>query len=328
MSEDKSALGITGQGVAGAAGGAALGKWSSATVPVPEDKIIGQFTKSIRPTVVGKTTAAQVDKYNARAVDAVKSIVENKKNLLLPDEYGNMVAKLPESLSDFSQAIAQTKAKYFEQYNAMQQAAGKSGATVDLAPISTELEKIASSAVVKDMQPSVAQYAQDMAATLGERRLYTTDEAQAAIAQLNAKLQAYYKNPTYENATKSSVDAMIANRMRAGLDESITKATEPGYQGLKNKFGALSEIEKDVNHRAIVDARKNEKGLIDYTDFFSAANVVKGIASGDPSLMAAGATSKALSAWYKHRVNPNTIVRKMFKKAEMIDPMEPIIPQP
>lgn len=311
---------------AGVLGGAIIGKGaqlagdalSNALRTKTVASVVGENFKAIRPTVAGKDSYTQIEKYNQRAADAVASIIENKPNLELLDKHGELTGKLPQNLEQFSQAIDQTKGKLFERFNAMQEAAGKSGATVDLTPIVKELEKISNDKIVSQLHPEVANYAKGLAERFSGDPVYTTQEAQTAIATLNTKLKPFYKNQSYENASTVSVDEMVARRLRVGLDDSILKSTEPGYQALRNKYGALSAIEKDVAHRVGVDARRNAKGLIDYTDIFSASDVIGGLVKREPSMIAAGMAKKAVAAVYKMRNDPNVIVRKMFQQAERV----------
>ena len=315
------ALGAVVPPVAKGIGSVAMSAAKSAKMAIqgldPAVKVVQQFTKAIRPTVVGKADAGQIDAYNARAVDAVKSVVGNKQNLQLVDKYGELSqGKLPESLNEFTQAIEQTKSKIFNQYNALQAQSGKAGAMVDLTPIANEVGSVAKNQVVSTIQPSVAGYAKGLAQSLEDRKTFTPAQAQEAIAHLNSRLEAFYKNPSYESSNQASVDAMLANRLRAALDDVISKTTGEAYQPLKNQYGALSQIEKDVAHRAIVDARKNVKGLLDYTDIWSGSDVISAIAHSDPSFFATAAAKKGIASYLKYKNNPNVIVRKMFRDAE------------
>lgn len=271
--------------------------------------------KGIRPSVSGKSTYQLSEKYSERTRDAVKTIISNKNNLQLTDEAGNIIqGKLPKNLKQFSQAIDQSKREVFKQYDVM---AGKAGhTTIDLNPISQELKTISNNKVINDISPNIAKYAEERSTAFANRGTYSPMEAQDAIAHLNQGLEAFYKNPTYENASKASVDSMIANRLRRGLDETIENAVGPGYQQLKNTYGALSAIEKDVAQKAIVDARKNIKGLIDFSDIFSGSQVIYGILQTNPSIIGAGATAKMIASIYRHWNNPNRIIKNMFGSVE------------
>jgi hypothetical protein len=119
---------------------------------------------------------------------------------------------------------------------------------------------------------------------------------------------------------------MIANNLRKGLDSSIESLTSPGYQTLKNKYGALKTIERDVNRRAIVDARKNVKGLIDFSDIFSGSQVFNGIVTMNPAVAGQGMAAKAIASLYKHYNNPNAIVKRMFTKTENMMKSQPPAP--
>lgn len=294
-------------------------------LPRPVDKALNQsikhgITKGIRPSIpeVGKT-AVQSKAYYKKAQNAVESIIDNKANLQLSDEFGEITKnQLPKSLNQFSEAISQTKKNIFAQYDDLARQAGVKGAKVDLTPIADELNKIPQNKVLVDLNPGVIKYAETKAATLTNRRSYTTLEAQEAVTALNDGLKAFYANPSYDTASKAYIDALIANKMRESLDDVIEKTTAAGYQALKNQYGALKTIEKDVTKRALVDARKNIKGLVDFSDVISSGVAMQGILSTNPATIGAAATSAGMSAWIKRINDPNNIVKNMFKQSEKL----------
>jgi hypothetical protein len=108
---------------------------TSGGVMEPIDAIVKEgFSKAIRPSVKGKGTESQVQKYYRNATSAVKDIVSNP-DLALPDEIGNPVKRLPQSLADMAKAVEQTRAKIYGEYHAMAEAAGDAGAKFDIRPI-------------------------------------------------------------------------------------------------------------------------------------------------------------------------------------------------
>jgi hypothetical protein len=278
--------------------------------------ITGKFEKGVRPSVVGKSTAPQIQKYKDKTLQAVKTITQNKNNLNLVDEFGESTNKLPQTLKQFADSIDQTKKVIFSKYDALQKTAGEKGATVKLDPAITELRTIESSPTVQDLHPELANYAKTRADALEKRGSYTTQSAQDAITNLNISLEAFYKNPSYETASKAGVDALIANKLRAGLDSMIEKTTGAGYQDLKNQYGALKTIEKDVVHRSIVDARKSVKGLIDFSDILSGGQVVTGLLSFNPTLVATGVAQKGIASYLKMLNDPNIAIKKLFNVSE------------
>lgn len=272
--------------------------------------------KGIRPTVVGKNNLAQMEKYKEKAREAVKTVVRYKDKIKLTDEFGEATSKLPQTLNQFSQAIDQTKKAIYKKYDDLATKAGKAGASVELNPIAKELSTLFKSPVLNDIAPEIVQYAKKRGTALVKRGQYTTKQAQEAIEQLNKSLESFYKNPSPGEFSRLQVDALIVNNMRKSLDDVIEKSTEKGYQGLKNLYGSLKAIEKDVSKRAIVDARKNAKGLIDFTDIFSAGDIIAGVATLNPAQISKGVFQKMIASLYKMKNDPNRIIRKMFEGAE------------
>lgn len=278
--------------------------------------ISDQYTKAIKPTIVGKTNPGQLERYNGNVSSAVKTIVDNKPSLKLTDQFGDETGKLPETIDQFRQAIEQSKASIFKQYDAMAKTAGENGAKVDLTPAATELQKIASDKVVTDLHPELAAYAKAKADTLLSRESYTTEEAQSAVQNFNKSLEAYYRNPSYETASRASVDAMIANKLREGLDSSIEGTGAPGYAALKAKYAALKSIEKDVTKRGIVEARQTGGRGLGVGDVVSAEEVIRGLATMNPTALVTGAAIKGIQALRRYYTDPNRAVKLMFEKAD------------
>lgn len=303
-----------------------------------DHKIVNSFNKGIKPSVAGKGTASQVTKFNSKVLDAVKTITQNKTGLNITDEFGDATGSLPKSPRELSQAIEQTKQQVFNQYDALTKAAGEKGFSLQLKPVATELEKIASNPVINDLHPELAAYAKQRAATLSDRAIYSPAQAQTAIQNLNKSLESFYKNPSYETASKASVDAMIANNLNKGLDDVIEGASpeaaaarkemgESTYKELKAKYGALKTIEKDVNRRAQVLARKTTGGL-SFGDVFSAEQVIHGITSMNPAAILAGAGIKGTISLWKYLNNPDRYIKKMFNEAENTTSMGKSAPSP
>ena len=182
--------------------------------------------------------------------------------------------------------------------------------------MTSELGKIVNDKVIQTISPETAQYASNLIERFSKQGSFTPEQAQQAIANMNSSLEAFYKNPTYGTYRQAQIDALITNNLRESLDEVITSATGPGYAELKKAYGALKTIEKDAIKRAVVEGRKNAKGLVDFTDIFSAGDVVMGVATGNPAQVAKGAIQKAVSSYIKRLNSPDSAIKQMFKKVE------------
>lgn len=269
--------------------------------------------KAIRPTVAGKRTAGQTNKYYSKAKQAVEAIVRNKNRLNLTDDLGNPVDGLPQNLAQFTQAVASTKKTVFKQYDEL---AKSTKQLIDPKPIIRQLRIFSKNKSVNLVSPGAAKYADEVAARLANYGTDTAQGIQDTIAMFNANLKSFYQNPSYSSASKAQVDALVANNLRRKLDKMITRATGKGYRELKEQYGALIAIEREVNHRAIIDARKNVKGLVDFSDIYSGAQAVHAIATQNPALYASAATAKGIARYYKMLNDPNNVVKKMFSEVD------------
>jgi len=278
--------------------------------------ITKNFDKGVKPLINNKTTPTKVAAYNDDVVTAVNSILDNKANLSYVDEFGDAIqGQAPKSLQQLTDALEQTKKSIFTQYDTLAKQAGDAGVTVKTEPIAGELDAVISNKALNLTNPSAVQYARDMQsryAGAGELDTITTQEV---IQNYNKSLEAFYRNPTYDTASKAAIDALIVNKLRQSLDEGVTKMTGESYSALKSQYKALKTIERDVIKASLRNARANVKGLIDFTDILSGGQVVNGILSLNPATVGQGLAAKAIAAFYKHLNDPNRAIQKMFDSA-------------
>lgn len=275
-----------------------------------QSKVISLFDKSIKPTA--QKTTALADRYQNNVVTALRTIQNNAPNLNIEDASGELVSRAPHSINELSQALDQTKTSIFNQYDALAKKAGTEGATIDANPIATELDSVSQNKAIQLTSPGVIDYAKQWADRLRSFGTLDTQTTQEVIKIMNSNLQAFYKNPTYDAASRVTVDAGIANNFRKALDTAIEKATGENYQGLKNQYAALKAIENDVVRASMRDARKNAKGLLDYTDMFTGGQMVSGILSLNPAMFTKGAVERGLKEYIKYLNDPNRAVKNMF----------------
>lgn len=284
-----------------------------------EQKVVTQFEKGVKPLLNARSTPEMVKKYKNNIVSATKVIADNKNNLSFIDDIGDVtVGKNPQTLQQLSEAVDQTKKSVFSEYNALTKQSGKKGLTVKTDNIADELDFVIADEALQISNPTAVQYAKDLKDRLSYREL-SPEVTENVIKNYNESLKAFYKNPSYDNASKASIDALIVNKLRQQLDEGITNLTGEQYQVLKNKYGALKTIENDVLKATLRDARKNNKGLIDFTDIFSGGNVVAGILSMNPTMIAQGTASRGFKEYYKYLNSPNRAVKKMFNSTEKLN---------
>ncbi len=287
--------------------------------PVLNEAAVAQkYNKAIKPSVAGKNTQTQIQQANTKAVSGVKTIADNKANLSFTDDAGNTITgQTPKSVDQLSQAIEQTKKTVFSQYNALAKQAGEQGINVDTKAIAQELQPIIESKSLAIANPRAVQYAKDVQTRLNSVGAIDAETAQDVIKHYNDSLKAFYRNPNYDTASQAGIDSMIANQFRTKLDEGISGATGAQYQSLKNQYGALASIEKDVAKRAQTLAKSAPSGFINtISNMASGAELVKGLVTLSPSSIAKAGAIKGIEAYMKYLNNPDVGVSKMFSQIE------------
>jgi len=300
-----------------------------------EKRIQEQFQKGVKPTIRGKENLGQVEKYKSNAATAVEVITKNKDNLKFTDDVGEVVqGRTPETLQEFSDSITQTKEKIFKEYDGLARSAEDQGLKIKPAEMSNELDVVINDKALQLSNPEAVSYAKQVKDRFEAAGELTATEAQNVIKNYNNSLQAFYRNPTPEGLTRNAVDALMVNKMREALDKGIEGLTGEQYQLLKNQYGALRTIEKDVLNATLRDARKNTAGLIDFTDILSGGQLVTSLATMSPAGMAGAATQMGIKRWLKYLNDPNTQVKKMFKTSEKLNsrgemgPLEQSVTEP
>jgi hypothetical protein len=295
------------------------GAMTQAAKGANEKFIKDQYTRAVKPTVAGKTSGSQVDQYQAQARDAIDSIVAHKPNLQFTDDAGNVrTGELPKTLEEFGDAIDQTKQGIFAKYDALAKQTQGAGMDVSLMPAVGELRAVVNDPVTGLMHPELVKYAQERADAFAMKGQLTATDAQRAITGLNASLKSFYRNPSYETTARAGVDAMIANKLRAALDQAVENAVGPGYQELKTQYGSLKAIEKDVTHRAQIVGRQEKGGGIlgRIADVGSAEEVIRGFVTLNPAAIARGTLIKGWAEMTKYLRSPNRAVTRLFETAE------------
>ena len=272
----------------------------------------GYLPKSMQWTTAGKKTFSKGEKALDEGQAAIEGIIKNKESLALSTEKGT-VAKLPETVPEFAQALEQTKQGIYQQYHGMAVSAGEGGAVFKAKPIIDKLD-----ALSKDLKfnPQVRKYAEDLKAEIMELDGQLPEVIEARIKDLNGSLGGFYEGRI--SKAKAQVDASVASLMRKEQDDIITNLKGEGYKDLKKQYGALRSIEDGVNAKAMQEMRKATKGIFDLPDVFTGAYAVHGLLTMSPEVMISAAAAKGMGKLYKWMNSPNRAVKNMFKEVDSI----------
>ena len=276
------------------------------------------YFKGVNPGAKNIKSQGGINKVRAKATSAVETVVDNIDNIKYSDGVQEITGKLPESLDEFSTAIAQTKKKIFTEYDELVKQTGNTGVTVELDDIADELIDVASRKEIGLVSPTSEKYAMDMAQRLEDTGGLSLGEAQDVIETMNQKLKAFYRNPSPDDASKAVFDSFFANKLRQKVNTAVENTTHKNFTGLKKQYGALSEVEEHVARAAFTDAKKSGMQLIDMSNIFTVSDMISGVATMSPGRFIKGATGFALRKIYKSMTSQNKMVKKMFEQAMQI----------
>ncbi len=188
---------------------------------------------------------------------------------------------------------------------------------VDLKPVSQELLVKAHDPAISLHNRSAADYAAQKAEEYAQKEAMTASEAQRLIKNYNASLDAFYKAPSMDTASRASIDATIAAKVREQLDTMVSKMTGAEYQKLKDDYGALSSIEKAVTNSARQALNKEDQGFLNR--FFGTTSIeqaLEGMVMMNPKAMTRAVLTRVAQIAQRSANSPDRAVANMFKAAE------------
>ena len=288
--------------------------------PTVTEAVTEGMQKGSRYAFRGKGTPKMTERYLKNAEDAARDIVDSKENLQYSFPSGEVEkGRLPKSLNEFDKIISDKMVQTFQEYSDLTKTAQAKGGMIKPTGLVKELRALSNQATVQDLRPSLAKRASGLANNI-EARIknggYSPGEIEREISALNNELDSFYATPGFKDEKMVRLKAMQANHFRKDLDNLVSSLTGKEYQSLKDRYGAYRGIQDDIHKKALVDARKADKGFFDLSNIFSAYHVLHGAATLNAPVMTAGMGARALSAFYKWRNSPNRAIETMFKKVE------------
>lgn len=309
-------------------------------VPQLADKLITNYVdkgmrKGIAYGVSGKQDIARLNEYTNKAAEGVKSIIRDKQGITLIDEAGGTVTgELPKTVKQMSDAIYQRKKTIWNDVEAKHQTATGEGLVLDTAPLNDMLQTEAGTTrntltgADKLALERASRY--EMPSSIPDEppaiRRLTPSEAQQQIQDINAELITHWNNKAKGMTPEQDILIKERNILSKMLDDALD---DPAYQELKNEWGSLKQIEKDVAHRATVTGRQHFRGLIDMSDVWSTPELALGILTMNPSQVGMALGVKAVKRYTKWVNSNDRIVSKMFTDVEKVmDRTRVPIPKP
>lgn len=266
--------------------------------------------KGIKPYFSNKVTPQAREKFYEKATEAFQIIHKIKPRIT--DTATEITEKRsPRTRAEMLEALDRSKKVIFKQYNKIAQEAGEKGVVFDASGVLSDMRSIANN---KEYSPNIRQYVKSAIKDIKELDGETPVVVQSRIRELNEMASGFFTGRT--DKVKSRVDASIAAKMRKALDETISKSTDQKYQALKNSYGSLLAVEKDLVRQVALEARKNNKSLIDYTDIFTGSDILSGLVTANPAMLVSGLAGRTAKEYIKFINNPNRFIKKAFEALE------------
>ncbi len=268
--------------------------------------------KGVKPTVVGKRTLGQREAFYEKSANAVKTIADLKDQLKITDETGAPVEGAPKTVAQGAQATDQGLKLVWKKSAEIMKNAGEEGAAFDPTETVAKLKTIQSDI---GNSPEVRATAKSFLPEVRELKGADPETVATRLAEYNKRLQGLY-NGTTKNA-EANVLASIADKMRGSMDASIESVLEKsGNQTLRNQYGELKALDKEMQHRATVVGRQAPKSLFGgITDAGAIAELARGIMTMNPADLASSVAIKGLGEYIKKLNSPDANVAKMFDAA-------------
>lgn len=287
------------------------------------------IAKSIKPTVKWKQSQTDYNKFIDYTMDVWNFMSKNKGLLQYTDEAWDVVkGKLPTTMKETREAVWNLKKTVYDVYNWIAQKAGDKGARVNLNNVIDKLDELGKDVSQNIANPNtknvIERYKNALKQYTDEAGTISIEDAQKITQIYNQKLTSFFRNPNMNDVSENAIIAQMNKGIKDWIDESIetafTDAINKGsvksqeYQKLKSMYGKIKTVEDEVAKRALVEARKNAKGLSQtIIDSLAGWEFTQAILTANPIGMAKAWTMNLISKWYNYINSPDTNIRKLFK---------------
>jgi hypothetical protein len=324
----------TGVGALGGAVGASVLGTAIPAATMPVVSTVAKLTKPLQThmsdvgqninralSTQGKKSIGVYLKNPEKQYKAFDIMHEMAPNLTITDEAGDIVPWNPRetNFNQFAQAFKDAKDKTWEGISgAIKEATGQD-LQVDAGPILDELNKVAGNKfTTTEVRNAAAKMSDEIAnmTTPGTSNIPIEGLTQYNKV-LNTKIGGVLMGTT-DNAVRD-MEAGLAKQLSEAADKAVESISDGRFATLKDNYGALKTIERDLVRRAQQESRMLDNSLGDFMSRYGTIEIANGIfqaATGNVGPLAKGIGAKALGAYSKNLRTPSTYLQKAFKEID------------
>jgi hypothetical protein len=290
-------------GAVGDAARAGVGKLIPALIDGPPESLM---TRAVKP---GKNNTGW-NRDVGQAIPLMKSAEE---------QLGRPVAGIDDAL----EAAGIAKKGIWQQYQARIGAGGQMGASIDGSAIADQMVSSIDKRTALQ-NPGLVDKVRAIADTY--RRPLSLNEAEDFLQSANKDLNTYYtKNKVGQqvamNDPEISSTVAEAEALRKALYSKLDQVSGPGAAQLKQAYGSLTNVEKELYGRQLVAARQAPESLSEQLSTVrGAGKIAKGVFTGSPGDVLEGAQNIAVSRALKARNSSDAMIERAFQAAQPAQP--------
>jgi hypothetical protein len=231
-------------------------------------------------------------------------------------------------VDDAIAAATAAKKQIWQQYQQHLSAGGQMGATIDGNQIADAMmNSIDQRTAVQN--PGLVSKVKAIADTY--RKPMPLDQAEDFLQSANKDLNSYYaKNKVgqqvAQNDPEISSTVAEAGALRDALYSKLDDISGSGAADLKQQYGALTNVQKELTGRQLVAARQQPESLAEQLSMVrGAGKIAKGVVTLNPADVVEGAYNVAGARALKARNSTDGMIGRAFEAAEPAPP--PVAPQ-
>jgi hypothetical protein len=271
------------------------------------------FQRAVRPGKIPFATASKIDAQARKTQNVVDNIIANKDDLKLTDANDREMrpGSVPKTLHQFSEGLEQQKRLIFNQYDNAATQSGGQGVRVPLQPAIDMLIKTANDPQVLAAHPELPKIAMQFAQNWSKIGSFSPKQMQDLIQNMNATYKG--SNPSREIISERTLMQPVMQTMRSTLNQAIESSQGPGYDRLKQQYGDILSVEKDVANAVQREAKNIPGGLVStFTNPAAAFELMHGVFLADKQALMNAALIKGSQMALRWAKSPNRAVAQMF----------------
>jgi cytochrome c556 len=277
---------------------------------------IGQAGKAIKNTISPDVEAALTKAIKPKGNNA--KFAESLKTAL-PDiqETAQTLGQKIENIDHLDDVITQAKKRVWKNYEDI--LGPNANSQIDGNKIADNIVKGIDKRFITQ---NPEKYKKIVAVADTYRRPMSLTEAEDFLQSTNNELHSYYaKNKVQQAVAMGDPEVSHIVRendaLRNELNTKLSELTGVNAKEIKNRYGALSNLQSEIVPRKNVIARQNPIGLAEQIGYGRAAgNILKSAANFQLGDAAAGAADLATTRFLKLKNDPNELIRSAFQKLE------------